>query len=113
MPGDRRAAAAPGDLAPRARARCSGAVQSTSCRDLNNAWSSLDAVLPAADRFLQLRKLFGLGLVSGAQLLGCDISGIPAAIANPSPENHEEVFTGICNGLNPLAVDVRGNTPAG
>lgn len=88
-----------------------------SCQQLSDAWSNLDYVLPAADRFAELKKVPGLGLVSAAQLIGCGISDIPTAIMNPSRDNQSDVFSGFCNGFHnmiPFPIgDPCGNTRAG
>ncbi|WP_142282883.1 hypothetical protein [Mycobacterium aquaticum] len=88
-----------------------------SCQQLSDAWSNLDYIVPAADRFAELKKVPGLGLVSAAQLIGCGISDIPTAIMNPSRENQSDVFSGFCNGVNnmiPFPIgDPCGNTRAG
>jgi hypothetical protein len=93
------------------------AIATARCQQLNDAWSHIDPLKPAADRLAELRHVPGIGEVAAMELIGCSISDLPVDLLNPSRGNQSDTFSGLCNGVDALIPfptgDPCGNTPAG
>jgi hypothetical protein len=88
------------------------------CTKLRGAYDSLGPVLDAGDAAEKINhlKIPGLSQVTGASLALCTIDAVPAAIANPDPENQRRVADGFCGSVNQFTngiIDVCGDTPVG
>lgn len=75
------------------------ATSPVDCTKLREAYSALGPVVTVGDAVAKLNKVPGFSQVQGASLLLCGLDAVPAALGNPSPENQQRIYEGLCGGI--------------